>query len=220
MSVDTILAAARSQLGYIEGPRNDTKFGQWYGMNYNPWCDMFLSWCADQASEGKVVGKFAYTPDHMRWFMENDKFGLIPKRGALVFFKWPGSTVLCNHIGIVEAVNSDLSIATIEGNSGPNSDRVLRLPRKSHIAGYGYPAYAGGEWKNPHPYPGTVIKFGSRGNTVGEIQERLNAKKYNVGKVDNVFGSKTLGGVNAFQKFAKIEVDGKVGPITWKRLFA
>ena len=48
--IEDILAIAETQVGYAEGANNETKFGAWYPMNYNPWCAMFVSWCAEQGS--------------------------------------------------------------------------------------------------------------------------------------------------------------------------
>ena len=45
---DDIVDMAISQLGYTEGPNNDTKYGDWYGLPNQPWCAMFVSWCANQ----------------------------------------------------------------------------------------------------------------------------------------------------------------------------
>ena len=57
---DEIVEIALSQKGYKEGPNNDTKYGAWYGLNYNPWCAMFVSWCADQIGIlNTLIPKFA-----------------------------------------------------------------------------------------------------------------------------------------------------------------
>ena len=50
------------------------------------------------------------------------------------------------------------------------------------------------------------------GEDVREMQERLNALGYSCGKADGRFGKNTEKGVRAFQKAAKIVVDGKFGP--------
>lgn len=51
-----------------------------------------------------------------------------------------------------------------------------------------------------------------RGEDVQEMQERLNALGYSCGNPDGKFGQNTEKGVRAFQKAAKIAVDGKFGP--------
>ena len=32
-----------------DNDNNITPYGQWYGMNSEPWCAMFVSWCAHYA---------------------------------------------------------------------------------------------------------------------------------------------------------------------------
>jgi N-acetylmuramoyl-L-alanine amidase len=66
----------------------------------------------------------------------------------------------------------------------------------------------------PNPYPGTLIKLGSKGSVVKEIQKALGGLV-----VDGVFGDKTLAKVKAFQKSKALVVDGIVGEKTWKALF-
>lgn len=43
-------AVAVAEVGYIEGRGNDTKYGEWFGLNHHPWCAMFASWVYDQAA--------------------------------------------------------------------------------------------------------------------------------------------------------------------------
>ena len=40
-----VLAVAVRELGYRELGDNRNKFGAWYGMDYQPWCAMFVSYC-------------------------------------------------------------------------------------------------------------------------------------------------------------------------------
>ena len=77
---DRILEIARTQLGYKEGPNNDTKYGDWYGLPNNPWCQMFISWCADQAGIGTdIIPRTASCPTALEWFMKRDgRIGDIP----------------------------------------------------------------------------------------------------------------------------------------------
>ena len=51
----TVVEFAYSQLKYKEGPNNDTPYGKWYGLNNNPWCAMFVSYCFFKAGEIKKV---------------------------------------------------------------------------------------------------------------------------------------------------------------------
>lgn len=216
-----MLDAARSQLGYHEGPNNNTKFGKWYGMNFEPWCDMFMSWCGDQAKDAAGVGHFAYTPDHVQWFKSHTRWGSVPKVGALVFFKWPGfSNHICDHVGLVESVEPTNLIVTLEGNVG---DSVQRVRRSAHIVGYGYPIYTKSPVTHPvaNPYPGHEFRRGSHGPVVAKIQKRLIQLGFTVGHwgADGIFGSITEYAVVRFQRHVNISDDGVVGPITWGKLF-
>lgn len=84
---------------------------------------------------------------------------------------------------------------------------------------FGKPACPGTvvqEWienyRNDNPTTETVEK------TVSEIQKRLNILGYSCGKVDGVVGIKTMAAIRQFQADNLLEVDGIVGPQTWKKL--
>ncbi|MGC7870746.1 NlpC/P60 family protein [Desulfosporosinus sp. SYSU MS00001] len=66
----------------------------------------------------------------------------------------------------------------------------------------------------------TLLKFGSTGPDVVQLQTELNYLGYNIGTTDGIFGSKTKNGVVAFQTAQSLSVDGIVGPITAKSLNA
>ena len=63
-----------------------------------------------------------------------------------------------------------------------------------------------------------ILRKGSKGYYVGYLQEKLNSLGYNCGKVDKIFGTKTLAAVKEFQKAQNLVVDGVVGPKTWTKL--
>lgn len=46
---DAVLAVARGEIGYVEGPNNSTKYWDWYGANLGSWCAVFVSWCSHMA---------------------------------------------------------------------------------------------------------------------------------------------------------------------------
>jgi N-acetyl-anhydromuramyl-L-alanine amidase AmpD len=65
----------------------------------------------------------------------------------------------------------------------------------------------------------TLVKRGSRGESVRDLQKLLQAKGHYTGAaLDGVFGPKTEAAVKAFQLQAGIGVDGKAGPVTWAEL--
>ena len=74
--------------------------------------------------------------------------------------------------------------------------------------------------KNPYAEPSKNLAKGASGNDVKWVQWHLNRLKYDLGKygLDGVFGLYTLDAVKAFQKAAKIDIDGIVGPVTRSKL--
>ena len=167
MSAEKVVQAALSQVGYLEkatdadlnsktgnaGYNNWTKYGQWYGLNGYAWCDMFVSWCADQAGELSAVGRFAYCPSHVNFFKGRGEWfsrgAKTPRPGDIIFFQSGGEA---SHVGIVESVSGGC-VNTIEGNTSsasglvPNGGGVFRKTyylTSSYILGYGRPDYSGG----------------------------------------------------------------------------
>ena len=63
-----------------------------------------------------------------------------------------------------------------------------------------------------------VLKSGSQGSEVKEVQRRLKLWGYYKGSVDGVFGAKTKSAVIAFQKKNGLTADGVVGKSTYKAL--
>lgn len=187
------VAKAASQIGVKESPANsnNTKYGQWYGMNYEPWCDMFVSWCANEIGALDIVGKFAYCPYHVDYFKKKGWWldrEAQPQPGDVIFFANKG--VAC-HVGIVESRNGSTSVTTIEGNtstsSNDNGGAVMRRNRTYgqvgsswYILGFGRP-----QWGSASSVPSTpsndiskvaqeVIE-GKWGNGNDRIQRLVNA---------------------------------------------
>ena len=146
---NTIVEIAYDELGYREGPNNDSKYGTWYGMPNEPWCAMFVSWCAYQAGIPlTVIPKYAAVISGLQWFQglggdnyksyeETQRGEYIPQCGDIIFFKSDGAS----HTGLVIKVVGDI-LYTIEGNT---SDQVLirwyYYKNYQKITGYGVPDY-------------------------------------------------------------------------------
>jgi len=64
------------------------------------------------------------------------------------------------------------------------------------------------------PYPGYLIKRGSRGEVVKMIQRKLGGLE-----IDGIFGPRTEARVKEFQRSKGLVADGIVGPKTWAALF-
>lgn len=73
------------------------------------------------------------------------------------------------------------------------------------------------------PYPGALIRVGSRGADVERIQRCLNRVRAQFPSirqlnVDGIFGPLTEASVREFQRIAGLNPDGIVGPLTWNAL--
>jgi hypothetical protein len=117
------LAAVQAEVGVAEQPpgSNDAPRIAEYrqataGSGVGPWCAYFVSWAARQAGtplgeSGQGFGSVAALAD---WGQRTGRFtpaaGATPSPGDLIV--WGGE-----HIGIVESVDPDGRIHTIEGNS-------------------------------------------------------------------------------------------------------
>ena len=242
----TVIAVARGEVGYLEkksnrnldsktanaGSGNYTKYGKDMHNLYPQvmdfpaaWCDAFVDWCYQTAygvSNAKTMigGNFDdYTVNSANLYKKMDAWGKDPKLGAQIFFR--NSKRIC-HTGIVTDFDNEY-VYTVEGNTSGDSgviangggvfEKKYKKNDKS-IAGYGYPKFD----KEPIPVASAKesdvkmrqIKKGSTGKAVKLWQIIVGVE------VDGEFGPVTDVATRAFQEKRKLEVDGIVGPITWK----
>lgn len=54
--VSQLLAMAENEIGYMEGPNNRTKYGEWSGDPNAAWCAEFICWCVNQVDEQYGTG--------------------------------------------------------------------------------------------------------------------------------------------------------------------
>jgi len=137
-ALPTVLAAAQAQVGGPE-ERYTADWSFWPGF----WCAKFVSWVlahAGVAVRSDGPGELARLVPAVA----------TPRPGDLVFINLtptlPGTGT--SHVGIVEAVEPDGSVRTIEGNAD-RTHRVVRNTRRgAEIVGFGRP---------PAPVSSTVI---------------------------------------------------------------
>ncbi|GAA2715912.1 MULTISPECIES: CHAP domain-containing protein [Streptomyces] len=142
-TASALLKEAATHIGYKEGPNNDNMFGSWYGMPNQPWCAMFISYCAAKSDNADIIPRYSYCPVGVSWFKERGLWSRTPSVGAIVFYGSEGQ----DHTEIVESF-TDSEITTIGGNTSnsgsSNGDGVYRrhVSRSSErIYGYGHPNY-------------------------------------------------------------------------------
>ncbi|SFB38013.1 peptidoglycan-binding protein [Clostridium frigidicarnis] len=121
---------------------NINPYGEWYGMNGEPWCAMFVSWCANKAGIlGSVVPRYSYCETGANWYKSRGRYrtrfsNYIPKPGDVIFFT--KASGFYYHTGIVIEYNSSNNIiTTIEGNAGQAVSKRYYTLNHSDINGYG-----------------------------------------------------------------------------------
>lgn len=145
---ESFMSVAESQLGYREKFQNGTKYGSWYGLPGQPWCAMFVSWCARYSGVPEsVIPNFSGCFGGVKWFKERGLWRTkeyTPQAGDLLFIdtleangKRDG---LAEHVAIVERA-SDTTIYTIEGNSINDMVERRERPRDNSVLGYATPQY-------------------------------------------------------------------------------
>jgi hypothetical protein len=211
------------------------------------WCNQSITFWANQSgNEAPVCFRrdYAYTVFHAQRFRKEGEWHVDIKgirRGDIVFFDWNGSNRIgaIDHIGLVTGVRNG-AIYTIEGNTSDGCRRRVRFA--SMIVGYGRPIYAsdgsGGKLRSvlknatgrvrPTAGPaadgapaGTpILKEGSAGVGVRQLQRCLNLVQRSDLDVDGEYGPKTAAAVGAFQRGVALLIDGEYGPKTARKLTA
>jgi len=136
-----LVETALSQEGYEEGPNNDSKYGDWYGLSNAEWCAMFVSWCANQSGiTTTIIPKYASCSLGREWFEQAGRFEYKgqyqPKKGDVIFFLSNGAS----HTGIVTGSDST-TVYTIEGNTANCVAQRSYPLNYASITGYGNPNY-------------------------------------------------------------------------------
>ena len=137
------LAAAQAEVGVSEqppgsndGPRIAEYRAATAGSGVGPWCAYFASWAAAQAGVplGEAGQGFGSVGALYGWAQRTGRAtpagpGVSPSPGDLIV--WGG-----RHVGIVEAVDPDGSVHTIEGNSSNAVSRRTYGPDGGGATGY------------------------------------------------------------------------------------
>ena len=232
-TAESLLSTARADLGYCESPANSnrTKYGQWYGLDGQPWCMMAVQYWCDKAGVALPI-KTASCTAFMNAAKASGKWitsGFKP--GDIILYNFD-SRPDADHVGICESASSG-SVTCIEGNtsttSNDNGGKVMRRTRNIYLVLGAYrPDYEASAAPTPttNNTGGTcsvtlnMISKGSKGQSVKALQILLIGNGYSCGSygADGDFGSATDKAVRRFQSAKGIGVDGIVGTNTWTKL--
>ena len=165
-SLEAIIEVAKKEIGTIEGPKdNETKYGAWMKVNFQPWCQSFVSWCAMTAGVAKFP-KSASTVAASDEFKKQGRWADArnddPTPGDWIYFDFPDDGVnRISHVGLCIKNNGDGTIQVIEGNTSGtakgdqrNGGMCVEKTRAyvknkkgilNAVVGWGRPVYAGEE---------------------------------------------------------------------------
>jgi hypothetical protein len=120
-----VLNVARTQLGFVEGPNNESPYGTWFGIPNQPYCAMGVSWCFAKVGlshliAGQTPKGFASCQIGLSWFQRQgrvvNKYQGQP--GDIVFFSFSNNGQ-ADHVELLEA-SSPAGITTIGFNTSPD----------------------------------------------------------------------------------------------------
>lgn len=225
MTANDVLKIAVADAGYTENPANSnmTKYGEWYGMNGQPWCMIAVQYWFNTAGMPLPL-KTASCTTFMNYAKSVGNWHNDLAVGDVVFYSFDGGTD-ADHVGIIQKVNKN-SIIAIEGNtsltSNDNGGAVMcRVRNNKYILGVYRPDYENVD-KNTGVCDVSInqISKGCKGKSVKALQILLIGYGYSCGAcgADGDFGSDTDTAVRAFQRDMCISVDGIVGVNTWGKL--
>lgn len=123
-----------------------------------------------------------------------------------------------NSIGIDSSFNNRKKLASkygIKNYSGTAAQnmRLLSIMRDGKVVG------KAAKPSVKYPLPSGVLRRGSKGSAVKQLQRALNAANFKVGAVDGIYGAKTEDAVRRFQSvYDAYNVDGVYGNRTRDRL--
>ena len=131
--------------------------------------------------------------------------GTITPAGGTIAWDDPATTeVVANKSYGWTYTPTDTNYTTLTGS--------IQLWHKSTSSG-------GGSYYAPAVPDMPMLYRGCTGDAVKTLQEKLNAKGFDSGNVDGIFGAKTYAAATAFQKANGLGVDGIVGKLTWAKLY-
>ena len=211
------MSTAEAELGLAEfpGALHNNRILEYHdttGLNAEddetPWCSSFVNWVFKQHGIAGTNSAVARS-----WLHFGDKL-VQPRRGAVVVL-WRGSpTSSKGHVGFYDHQAGD-RFWLLAGNQN-NRVCIDDFPNMK-VLDYRWPSgAAGGVDFQSDVRP--MLRRGSRGRAVTELQTKLKASFVPFLVVDGIFGRATEEVVRGFQEAKNLTPDGVVGPLTWAAL--
>ncbi|MSQ79971.1 MAG: CHAP domain-containing protein [Flavobacteriaceae bacterium] len=229
-----VIDTATAEIGKGEVPLNSnkTKYGAWYGIGLNgqPWCAIFVSWVFDKAGiplcKVDSAKGYHYCPSAYNFWKKNKQLTTTPQSGDIALFDW-GKDGKSDHTGIFVKDNGDgKTFTAIEGNTaiGNDSNGGTVMQRSRHYSMvlafvspicYGQPTIV---IQQGAITTMMLLKKGSVGREVVNLQKALNLKGTIPVTEDGFFGDKTTVALKNYQTSQGLVADGVAGAKTYKAL--
>ena len=235
-----VIAVARRYLGVKESPAgsNHQQFGVWYGLDRQPWCAMFASYCLYVAgyrfTDAQTPKGFSYCPSIVAWGQRHRRISRTPHLGDLAVAV-NGSRP--HHVELVSRTpTGDGTFTSIGGNTGAanlsNGGEVLE---HSHTIGSSWvfvsPFYSApaAHVSRPAHTVGSPLRRNlaltsplTTGNDVGWVENRLRQLGYlpKTYRATKRYSPTVHNAVVRFQRDHHLTVDGVAGPVTGDHLAA
>lgn len=193
INVREFMEVAIRQNGYKESPpnSNNTKYGKWIGMNYQPWCSSYISWCGNEASDvfggdnpiaksanAAVLQDLTVSQKHGSWIMKKTASNATKlsgqkkaKEGDIIDFDFGANDLYRRHTGLCIGVIGD-EYVTIEGNTSSDergsqsNGGMVAIRRRSYKDVCSIVRPKLGKYKVPtpkEPFDGVLPKLPKRG---------------------------------------------------------
>ena len=129
-----------------------------------------------------------------------------------------------NSVRLIQQTLKDKNylITVVDGLFGTSTELAVRAFQKNNklqvdgiVGKVTWDALINGYVSTYRAYPGELIGYGSSGDNVVFIQEKLTSLGYNVGIIDGHFGEATKQAIISFQTQHGLGADGIVGQKTW-----
>lgn len=173
-------------------------------------CRGFTHYCLNQAGIEITGGYVGRQWTDANWDEKGD-IAAMPDLVCCVFVyrsgKWTHTGL---HVGAGQVIHCSGEVKRDTITGGANQWTHYAIPKGLYSAEEIKAAHKGGYTR--------MLKNGSTGEDVRELQEKLNALGYDCGTPDGLFGNLTACAVKTFQRDHGLTVDGIVGPVTYAKI--
>lgn len=242
--VQWLLEVAQGEIGYEEGPRGYTKYGEWAGDPYAQWCAEFLCWCVNQVDEthGTELLKNVYPlysgqNTGRNWFIRQGRY--ITRNGNLenwgyqwlkgeeeyirtgTYIPQPGDWVFFTWTSTTDTDHVAMVEYCSQDAQGNITVHVIEgntpLAVKRTEYALTYSRILG--YGTVHDVADWTMRSGNSGQKVRQLQEKLAYLGYLAQEsVDGVYGPATVEAVKQYQTAKGLKVLGIANIATQKQL--